>query len=285
MDQMTQQVFSTWQIHLIRDALEGYRMFTPDHESGKSPLSWNALRERITVATDVEFGKDDLRQFVEGKKKGTHEYRVPEKGRLQAISDFLIEEEQFDWETVKNQETLDTRLPLYVSYFLRSAKTPDSFKPPTTLLGNYEAVSHRDNTTLVFRLYISAGAGQYFSVRETVLSFYGIDPDVMDKVRKTNDHGVPLKSEQRSSGWGLVTPEDNIIIFQKNVDSKDNHFWKLCIEEFFWMPDPVDSLYLYRYDWPYPIDTRKLSIEDVRGKYFDESSPSVVKFKRMPEAS
>ena len=60
MDQTTQQVFSTWQIHLIRDALEGYRMFTPDHESGKSPLSWNALRQRITVATDVEFGKDDL---------------------------------------------------------------------------------------------------------------------------------------------------------------------------------------------------------------------------------
>ena len=125
MDRTAQQTFSHWQIQLIRDALEGYRIFTPDHESGKSPLSWNALRERIAVATDVEFGKDDLRQFVEGKKKGTHDYRVPEIRRPQAISDFLIEEEQFDWETVKNQETLDTRLPLYASFFLRSSNTPD----------------------------------------------------------------------------------------------------------------------------------------------------------------
>ena len=121
-------------------------------------------------------------------------------------------------------------------------------------------------------------------MREIALSFHGNDPAIMEKVRKTNDYEIQLKSEERSSGWGLVTPEDNILIFQKNVDSKDNHFWKLCIEEFFWLPDPVKSLYLYRYDWPYSINARSLPIEDVRNKFFEDCSPNIVKFERMTEA-
>lgn len=280
MDQTTKPTFSTWQVHLIREALASYRIFTPDHETGKSPLSWNALRERIAVEMNTDFGKDDLRQFVEGKKKGSGRYRIPEAHKLQLIADFLVAEGQFDWETLKKQETLDTRLPLHIANFLRSGDTPELFDAPPSLLGTYEAESRTEDEVIAVKLSINEGTGSYFSVQETLFTFDTGVENPFEKLRTSGRNKPEPRNVTRSTGWGIVTPEENILFFQKDIESMENHFWKLGIEEFFWVPKPVESLFLHRFDWPYSISTMKASADEVQRQYFEHCAPRFLHFRR-----
>ncbi len=282
MDQTTQQVFSTWQIHLIRDALEGYRMFTPDHESGKSPLSWNALRERITVATDVEFGKDDLRQFVEGKKKGSGKFRIPETARMEALVAFLTDPDiaVLSRDDLENSDFLKTQLPLYLTTFLKTAATPQPVMPPTSLIGTFEGTAEIENGIRTMRLTLGAATGSYLVVNEVDHDFYHTKADASEA--DSNRSQTPRKTA-RFIGWAVVTPEDNIIFYMKHAASHENHFWKLVVEEFFWQDEPLQSFYLQRFDWPYEIDTAAMVGDEVKEAYFQLSKPRIVYFERSPE--
>jgi len=282
MDRTAQQAFSHWQIQLIRDALEGYRMFTPDHESGKSPLSWNALRERIAVATDVEFGKDDLRQFVEGKKKGSDKFRVPEVKRMEALAVFLTDPDVavLSNADLENRDVLETQLPLYLTTFLKTAATPKPILPPTSLIGTFEGNTEIENGRRNMRLTLGAATGSYLVVNEVDQDYYakgGNEAEVADhrlmKPRKTANF----------IGWAVVTPEDNIIFYMKHSASRENHFWKLVVEEFFWQDEPLQSFYLQKFDWPYEIDASAITGDEVKEEYFHLCKPRIVHFERKAE--
>lgn len=282
MDQAAKQTFSHWQIQLIRDALENYRMYEPDHESGKTPLSWNALRERIMEDTDVKFGKDDLRQFVEGKKKGSGKFRIPEAARMEALVTFLTDPDiaVLSRDDLENNDLIKTQFPLYLTTFLKTAATPRPVMPPTSLIGTFEGTTEIENGFRNMRLTLGAATGSYLVVNQVDHDYYKTE---FDEAKASNNRSQKPRKKAHFIGWAVVTPEDNIIFYMKHAASHENHFWKLVVEEFFWQDEPLPSFYLQRFDWPYEIDATVMASDEVKEAYFQLCKPRIVHFERSPE--
>lgn len=247
--------FTHWQVLLLRDALEAYRRFTPDEENSRRPMSWNALRERLAVYTDVDFGKDDLRQFVEGKKQGHANFRVPQVHRLRAIFDFLSNEDiaVLTPEELDQAELVGVHAPLHLARYLVSLSTPDPVEFPRSLVGQYDAISRTDGTIVEKHMQISFDGRGFASVDETHEVYHvnlpsGDLPEARLR-RKISSKRKP-DARIRHNGWALITPEDNLLLFMKSVDTRENHFWKLAVEHPIWEGEPVTGLLLTMFDWP-----------------------------------
>ncbi|WP_143071533.1 hypothetical protein [Tranquillimonas rosea] len=255
MSRQTEPEYTHWQILLLRDALEAYRRFTPDEETGRRPLSWNALRERVAVYTDVEFGKDDLRQFVEGKKQGHANFRVPQAHRLRAIFDFLSDENI----AILTPEELDqanfvgVHAPLHLARYLVSLSTPDPVAFPRSLVGQYDTIARTDGSVVEKHMQISFDGRGFASVDETH-EFYHVNLPSGELTEGRLKRKISLRRRPdariRHNGWALVTPEDNLLMFMKSADTRENHFWKLAVEHSIWEGEPVTDLLLNKFDWP-----------------------------------
>lgn len=252
---LTEQSFSHWQILLLRDALEAYRRFTVDHETLKRPLSWNALRERIAEYTGVEFGKDDLRQFVEGKKQGHGNFRVPKMDRLRAILRFLTDEDIsiLTLEEFQKAELVSVHAPLHLSRFLVSLSEPVPIEFPRSLIGQYEAIGSSEGRVLRKHLHVLFEGPGFASVSE-IHEVYNISlppsTPTSNRLRKMIAARARPDARIRHSGWALITPEDNMLAFVKNIDTHENHYWKLAVEHPIWEEGIVTELLLNKFDWP-----------------------------------
>ena len=250
--------YSHWQILLLRDALETYRRFTADHETGKRPLSWNALRERVAEYTDVEFGKDDLRQFVEGKKQGEANFRVPQRKRLEAIFRFLTDEtiEMLTPEAFEKAELIGVHAPLHLSRHLVSLSVSGPIDFPRSLVGQYESIGATDEIVIQKYIQIIFQGPHFASVSETHEVYGKVLPPGAFSSRRLRQliSGRRPDYRIRHNGWALVTPEDNVLAFMKNTDNRDNHYWKLAVEHPIWEEGLVNDLLLNKFDWPLFLD-------------------------------
>lgn len=251
--------YSHWQVLLLRDALEAYRRFNADHETGKRPMSWNALREKVWTYTDVDFGKDDLRQFVEGKKLGQGNFRVPQPHRLHAVYRFLTDEhiamltpDEFD-----NAEFIGVQAPLHLSRYLVSLAEPLPIEFPRSLVGQFESIGYTDDRLFQKHLQILFEGPGFASVSETHEVYnFGVPPVRRDSkhMRRMISGRMKPDARIRHSGWAIMTPEDNMLIFMKNIDTRENHYWKFAVEHPVWEERLVNDLLLNRFDWPLFLD-------------------------------
>ncbi|WP_366555351.1 hypothetical protein [Aquibaculum sediminis] len=260
--------YTHWQVLLLRDALEAYRRFTADHETGKRPLSWNALREKVWAYTDVDFGKDDLRQFVEGKKQGHGNFRVPQLHRLHAVFRFLTDEhiamltpDEFD-----NAELVGVQAPLHLSRYLVSLSEPVPIEFPRALVGQYESIGCTDDRVLQKHLQILFEGPGFASVSETHEVYNVVLPSITPdsrRLRRMISRRASPDARIRHGGWAIMTPEDNMLVFVKNIDTRENHYWKFAVEHPVWEEGIVSDLLLNRFDWPLFLDEEATTGEAV----------------------
>lgn len=267
------QSYTHWQILLLRDALEAYRRFTVDHETGKRPLSWNALRESVGEYSGVDFGKDDLRQFVEGKKQGQGNFRIPQPHKLKAVYRFLTHEDilmltpdEFD-----QAESVSVHAPLHLSRYLISLSEQGPVEFPRSLIGQYEAVGSSGGRIFKIHLHILFEGPGFASVSEIHEVYNMVLPSITLGYKQLREM-IPAHRDPdariRHGGWAIVTPEDNMLAFVKKLDTRENHYWKLAVEHPIWEEGIVTELLLNKFDWPLYLEQ-----ESPRDTYLEQESP------------
>lgn len=287
MDQAVQQTFSPWQLTVLRDALDGYRMFKPDERTGTPPLSWNTLTNKITAATGVEFGKDDIRQFVEGKKRGHGAFRTPNPKRLNAIYQFAIDPlyNLLSVNDFKRLEDFDRNAPFHLCHFLRTIDTPDLIELPQSLAGRYANTRNSDNGHVVYTsLSLHSGAHGAMIVHQVEFHF---DYENLDQypIKFQSDGKASFKRKadpiKHFHGWAVLTPEDNILFFMKEADVFRNHYFKLIVEEPIWSCDQLVDFRLARFSWPYEVDTEDMDEAGIKEEYFRKYSQDIATYSRV----
>jgi len=70
---------------------------------------------------------------------------------------------------------------------------------------------------------------------------------------KHKDKLIRSESRSTSSGWCVLTPEDNLLFFLKDNRYGKNHYYHLVSDLEIWTDEPYDNFLLLRYDYPEPM--------------------------------
>ena len=226
----------------IRAALRAYRAFTRGRSRGS--LTWLELSGDIEAYTSVAMGAEVLRQFTEGvSKKDPARSRVPSPENLDAIIAFLthpdidalsakeLEEDAFAWQAC-----------VRLQQFLRQEFDAEPVRPPQGLQGTYRAVSDAGGirSDILLRLQVWPDDGAIM-VRETGDLYEGAGGS-LDK----RHH----RAHREALGFSVLTPEDSLLFFLKELPYGRNHYWVLAAEASLWADTPPGRLILLRHDYP-----------------------------------
>ena len=253
----------------IRAALRAYRAFTRGRSRGS--LTWLELSGDIEAYTSVAMGAEVLRQFVEGvTKKDPARSRVPSEQNLSAIVAFLthpeidalsqkeLEDEEFAWQAC-----------VRLQQFLRQAFDTEPVRPPAGLEGTYRAVTETSGAgaSVTLRLQVRAEDGVIL-VRESA--------DLYDGNRRARH-----KAHREAAGFSVLTPEDGLLFFVKELPYGRNHYWVLAAEAALWSDAPPARLILLRHDYPPELSEESPRADDVRGVIAQSLAESLHIFERV----
>jgi hypothetical protein len=249
-------------------------------------FTWKDVEEAVLLYTNVKIDADSLNQFAESQVS-RDKVRGSLPKNLQAIVDFLTDPEinALSLEELKEPE-IPYHFALQLIEALRYRGRPPTL-PPSDLKGTYRAVVLSDGKISDIRLtvIISMDGNLVHLAEEADLYRYnGVnDPaDWSPNERKLNHQGF-----FECRGWGLLTPEHNLLGFMKLkvIDEyRDNYFYATMgvIPDFSDKMD-IEQLALLAYDVPYgPED----EAEDKR-RWFEEKCQKAVSkirhFIRVPK--
>ena len=262
--------YTQWQMGLIRAALRAHKRCYLDADG--IGLGWGSIAEDIAELTGTRIPVESLRRFVEGanKKDNPLRYSVPDKERMAGIIAYLSHPEidALSVEELKIEVPTHhaaTRLRDYLSYKLAGSESV----VPLALQGSYVGTYWREQFSYVTELHFEApGEEALLLAHERSL--------VYDDAGRSLSTWSPKELESAwlrrddASGWGLQTPEDNLLIFMKTPPWASNHYWSLFSEVNLSGHEPVSEFSLLRQDYP--------GVEDEKA--------FIVKFRRVdPEAA
>lgn len=199
--------------------------------------TWPGVSEAILERTGVSFPHERLRQFVYGvNKDGRLHYTRPREDRVEAAIAWVTDSEGDDPIlplSVLEREELAIKPPLCLAdvVILKS----DVRAPASKLVGTFEAEKRGGDTQESVSLALSEFSSPGFlQVRETRI--------------------VMSEGKQRtiqSAGWSIVTAEDQLLVFMREVDGTLNHRWLLVSDADLWTDAPATGLTLLRQAYPY----------------------------------
>jgi hypothetical protein len=266
------ELYSAPQIDQIRVKLRAYYRAEKETEVLYG-FTWKHLAERIFVYVEVGMDDDTLRQFAEGQVSRGR-IRRPAPKNLKAIVDFLTHPDinALSPEELKEPDT-PYRFARQLMEFLRPDEHSDLVMPPPALAGTYRAVRRSDKEISDVQLTVTI-SGDGHLVRMTEMAEIFVNPDVSDPADwSPHERKRHFKKRSESRGWGIVTPEDNLLGFMKRVSQYGaNHYYATMggIPDFA-DQSPVERLALLEYDYPYfEIDSGD------KKQWFEEISRQVV---------
>lgn len=253
----------------IRAALRAYRAFTRGRSRGS--LTWLELSGDIEAYTNVAMGAEVLRQFVEGvSKKDSSRTRVPSSENLQAIVAFLthpeidalsakeLEEDDFAWQAC-----------VRLSQFLRQDFNAEPVRPPAALAGTYRAAAGTGGASCAIALHLQVRAEDgTILVRERGDLYEGGE-------RKLH------KAHREAVGFSVLTPEDSLLFFLKDLPYGRNHYWVLAAEADLWSKTPPARLILLRHDYPPELGDTGWPVNDLRTAIAQRLAANIHVFERL----
>jgi hypothetical protein len=259
----------------IRAALFAYYK-AEQAAQGTSNFTWKDVAEAIFLYTDVKIDGDSLNQFATGQvSRGRVRGSLPE--HLHAIVRFLTDPEinALSLEELKEPEIpYHFALHLMESLKYRDRKRPT--QPPPWLKGTFRAIVRSDGRISDIRLTVMIsidGNVVHLIEEEDVYRHAGEkDPASWSSYERKLNHF----SFNESRGWGVLTPEDNLLGFMKRkvIDEyRDNYFYATMgvIPDFSDKAD-IEHLALLAYDAPYGLEDEW---ED-KQRWFQEKSQKTV---------
>jgi hypothetical protein len=300
---MAGEKYSDWQILRIRRALRGFhkhhRFLDEDigladasDGEGETHISWrDAKWEDVAAAiyeyTSVQIEFERIRQFVEGVpgKQGQRRYPVPKPETLAAMVHFLTHE---DIDLLSKNELAEyvpsLQAPLRLLEFLDEQPGAERMLPPAEVKGIYQT-RFLDGEYIVIRelALLKPSEDGMLEIAE-IDEFYerdGAFPEVEDTF-----YGLEAKLDRRtfSKGWGVITPEDNMLFFLKNQENgRNRYYFSLALGEQLWSEGVLEELVLYDHSYPVLLPgsprMRSVTLRKVR----QGMEPHVLHFKRTSD--
>lgn len=209
--------------------------------------SWVGVAEVISDVAKLGLNKkqlsdfgERLRRFVEGtpwnEGKGENRVRIgtdyPGPKLMGAVELFLTYHDPSDPDHAKplfSSEYLtvyspELQAPLHLQEFLNDGAGGQCYFTPGHIDGQYIATLERDSDISRYCLNLKAGESDGLLKTQLVEEVFRTDeiPDDQSLLFDLEN----LKPEQNPvaySGWGVVTPEDNIYLFFNNLVTEENH--------------------------------------------------------------
>jgi len=234
---------SSWskeQEKLIKRTLLAYKSRSP----GTRGLSWQGIQQDIEHLTGVAMGgKDHLRQYIAGTRPATDN-----AARRQALVEFLTHP---DMDLMTLGEFLEPGSYLHAARrlleYLRTDLDPVAVDSPIRRIsGLYvsEAKSHSEESRIVLNITHVEDESWILRVLEERQHVSTL---------KHKDEFIRSESRSASSGWCVLTPEDNLLFFLKDNQYGKNHYYHLVSDLEIWTDEPYDNFLLLRYDYPEPM--------------------------------
>jgi hypothetical protein len=238
-------------------------------------FTWKDVAETIFLYTEVSIDADSLNQFATSQvSRGKVRGMSPKN--LKAIVDTLTDPEinALSLEEL-NDPSIPYRLIRQLIEFLKPNEHTDPLVPPRNLEGTYRGVGRSEKYIRDIRLAISISEDRrYLELRESA-----------DIYRKTSvsdpaefspeERRQHFRNRSESRGWGILTPEYNLLGFMKlvSVYGANSYYTAMGSIPRLWDENPVERLVLFGYDVPYD----EIESEDER-RWFDEICRNVVSY-------
>jgi hypothetical protein len=237
-----------WVIERVRKLLESVKKELP-LQDGK-PQTWPGICEAITDTTGVLIPHERLRQFVEGirdQASGSVSHPTLRSDRIEAViawatdaDDLLIAPEELE------RELFITRAPLCLSELIAPAGEP--FAPPPKVIGSFAATravgESLDVFTLTFEPFSSPGV---WHVQERHFRY----AEEEWHLARIEGRKPSPEASLTSTGWSLLSGEDQLLIFMKESRQGINHRWLLLGHADFWSEEDLRRMTFLRQDYPY----------------------------------
>lgn len=249
--------FSDWQLNRLRDALRAY------HRYGRDPVdkrfyNWKDVSEGIAESTEVEVSPERLRQFVEGVKTadGGRKYPAPQETTLNAIVAFVTHE---DNDLLSDDElrehTPDRHAALRLLEYLGQAFDTVRILPPATLEGTYRNWLAEDYGLTICEITLQRASDDGLIQLVQTEDTYG--PEAISSYEEWSplERKKARKSRTVYGGWGILTPEDNLLLFLKHEHNGRNRYYLTMASQLSHASQiPVKGLALLHHDFPVEVD-------------------------------
>jgi hypothetical protein len=288
--------YSAAQIYLIRQRLRAYKEMKSAQE-GPS-FSWKSVAEILHLLieeiegireTELRIKDERLRQIAKGQiSRGAPSGTTDEN--LDLIVRFLTHPD-IKFLTVEdlNEPDLPYQFAFQLMEFLRHDEHSDLALPPGNLKGRYRAVVRSGGEISDIRVdIIISRDGNLVHVNETadIFADTGVrDPEDWSPGQRR--HYFDRHTESR--GWGIRTPEDNLLCFlkrriAKNTYQGNKYYSTLASIPKFGTGVPIEHLAFLTYDGSYGQDDERGDWEQWR----QETSQNILSnnlryFIRIPE--
>ena len=269
----------------IRSALLAYYK-AEQAAKGASNFTWKDVAEAIFLYTEVRIDADTLNQFgtsqvSRGKVRGLS------PKNLHATFTFLSDPEinALSLEDLKEPE-IPYHFALHLVEALKYREHRRSTQPSKWLKGRYRAIARSDGKISDIRLtvIISTDGNLVHLIEEEDVYRYAGEKDLAEwssYERKLNHFTF-----NEGRGWGVLTPEDNLLGFMKRKDLdgyRDNYFYATMgvIPDFSDEAD-IEHLALLAYDVPYGVEDEW---EDKHQWFQEKSRKTVSKIRHFMRIS
>lgn len=249
------EAFSPRQIEKLRSALRIHRAYG-SYGTGQR-LTWVIIAGQIEADSDIELNAESLRQFVEGvsKRREPARQRTPQPPTLEAIKRYLMSPDikalsEDEWQ---DHHDLTFQAPQRLALFLKQAFDREVQAPWKGLAGSYGARALIEDQPVTVRLDLKVSQdGDIVWVDETV------------DIYADGQYSV-WEGRKEGRGWALVTPEDNILMFIKELPNNRNHYYLTTgIESDLYGGIGVRRFALLRHDYPLNIPMESTSNNSTR---------------------
>jgi hypothetical protein len=246
--------YTATQTKLIRERVRAY--YRAIKAQADYRFGWKDLAALIFDYTQVRFRGDSLRAIAEGQvSRGKR--RGGGRENLDALVKFLTDPEI---KALSLEDLQEPEIPylfaMQLIEFLKLDDDNDLVLPPSTLEGAYRAVCQsEDGISEIFLEITLSKDGRLVHLEESSATYRKIqvDPAELSAFEKKRH----LWRDYESKGWGIFTPEENMIGFMKRLSKYGgNQYYSLTAN----IPRlsgelPAQRLVLHAQDDPYFVDT------------------------------
>ena len=204
-------------LNRIRNILMVYRDTKQGDNEG--PYGWGDLvaqiNEHHSNRTGIELGfpRNSLENCVRGlehpdqdkQKLGMRKYSKPKPERLQAMVRFLTDEDSDGYFCTKEElySLPEKKPPVFLLNYLHNGESPDHYFSAKFLFGRFKHTHEEtENSTLLKFLNSTSNSLITLEIHKNNLS--------------VDTKGDPY------IGWGVITPEENLIIMAQHIRSNEN---------------------------------------------------------------
>ena len=191
-------------------------------------FTWKDVEEAIFLYTNVKIDADSLNQFAEGQVSRDKVRGLSPKN-LQAVVDFLTDPHinALSLEDLK-EPAIPYHFALQLMEALRHHERSRPTLPPSGLKGTYRAIVRADGKISDIRLTVTISTDGNLVHLDEEADIYR-NTGVKDPADwSTYERKLNYERLFEGRGWGLLTPEHNLLGFMKHkvIDEyRDNYFY------------------------------------------------------------